>query len=142
MLNRLYSGNYSQGGARWTPDETKQAGNEAKQVGIDAVMIVAGAVTGGGPELTELKGVPGTYKVCLKNGKSYVGKAVDMAKRLADHVRKGKWKWDDLKAIFGETEKSGKMRRIREAQRLMEETGGRHPSEAPNVLNKIMPPKP
>jgi RHS repeat-associated protein len=142
MLNRLDSGNYTQGGDRWTPQEAQQAANDAKGVGVDAAMILASAATGGAPELAELKGVPGTYKVCLNNGKSYVGKAVDIAKRLAQHVKAGKWKWNDIKAIFAEPANTEKLRRIREAQRLMEETGGVHPSQAPNVLNKIMPPKP
>jgi len=142
MLNRLDSGNYTQGGDRWTPQEAQQAANDAKGVGVDAAMILASAATGGAPELAELKGVPGTYKVCLNNGKSYVGKAVDIAKRLAQHVKAGKWKWNDIKAIFVEPAATEKLRRIREAERLMEETGGVHPSQAPNVLNEIMPPKP
>lgn len=146
MLNRLGNGNYTQGGAWWTPQQTQQAANDVKGVGVDAAMILASAATGGAPELTpdltELKGVPGTYKVCLKNGKSYVGKAIDIAKRLAQHVKAGKWKWDDIKAIFAEPADTERLRGIREAERLMEETGGVHPSQAPNVLNKNMPPKP
>jgi RHS repeat-associated protein len=142
MMNRLDNGNYTQGGDRWTAQEAQQAANDVKGVGVDAAMILASAATGGAPELAELKGVPGTYKVCLNNGKSYVGKAVDIAKRLAQHVKAGKWKWNDIKAIFAEPADTEKLRRIREIQRLMEETGGAHPKDAQNVLNKIMPPKP
>jgi RHS repeat-associated protein len=54
MLKRLDQGQYSQGGNRWTPQETKQAASEAKQVGIDAALIVAGAATGGAGDLGEL----------------------------------------------------------------------------------------
>ncbi len=100
-----------------------------------------------GPEeweelLKDLRGIPGTYKVCLKNGKKYVGKAVDLAKRLVEHVSRGKWKWSDIDAIAAEGADTEALRRTRELERLMEETGGEHPKNSPNVLNKILPPKP
>jgi hypothetical protein len=65
-----------------------------------------------------------------------------MAKRLADHVRNGKWKWEDIKAIFPEKAVAESQRRIREAERILEETGGLHPAQSDKVLNEIMPPKP
>jgi hypothetical protein len=89
-----------------------------------------------------LRGVPGTYKVLLENGKSYVGKAVDLGKRLVEHVNSGKWKWTDIRAIFTERQASENLRRIREAERLMEETDGLHPAQCDKVLNERMPPKP
>jgi RHS repeat-associated protein len=110
----------------------------------DSAMATLGALgPGEAEELAKtLKGVPGTYKVCLRNGKKYVGKAVDIGKRLAQHVKKGKWKWSDIKDIFAEEAKTETQRRIREMERLMEETGGLHPSQVPNVLNERLPPKP
>jgi len=89
-----------------------------------------------------LRGIAGTYKVCLNNWKSYVGKTVDIGKRLGQHVARGKWRWQDVRAIFAEEANTEGLRRVREAQRLMEETGGLHPSQSPNVLNERMPPKP
>ena len=91
--------------------------------------------------LEHLKGRPGTYKIILKDGTSYTGKAATLYKRLMQHFSK-KFKWKDVKAICAEDAKTETKRRIREAERLLEETKGLHPSDAPNVHNKIMPPKP
>jgi RHS repeat-associated protein len=85
--------------------------------------------------------VPGTYRVCLKNAKVYVGKAQDIYERLKQHVYRGKWKWEDIKRIFVEEEKSAARRSQRELERLMEETGGKHPADVDDVLNRIKPPK-
>jgi RHS repeat-associated protein len=86
--------------------------------------------------------IPGTYKVVLINGKIYVGKSINIGRRLVQHVYKGKWKWADIKRIFVEEQKNAAKRSQRELQRLMEETGGVRPSLSPSVLNKRMPPNP
>ena len=91
--------------------------------------------------LEHLKGRPGTYKIILNDGTSYTGKAVTLYKRLMQHFR-NKFKWKDVRAICTEDAKTETKRRIREAERLLEETKGLHPSDAPNVHNQRMPPKP
>jgi RHS repeat-associated protein len=85
--------------------------------------------------------VPGTYKVCLKSGEKYVGQAKNIYRRLKQHVYSGKWKWEDIKRIFIEQEKSAAKRSQRELERLLEETAGQHPADVDDVLNKIRPPK-
>jgi hypothetical protein len=70
-----------------------------------------------------------------------VGKAQDIYERLKQHVYRGKWKWEDIKRIFVEEEKSAARRSQRELERLMEETGGKHPADVDDVLNRIKPPK-
>jgi hypothetical protein len=92
-----------------------------------------------------LKDTPGTYRVVLDNGskcKSYFGKAVNIYRRLKDHVNQGDWSWKHVKAIFAEEESDPTRRSLRETERLLEATGGKHPAEVQDVSNKIMPPKP
>ena len=91
-----------------------------------------------------LKNIPGTYKVCLQFGskvKVYIGKSIDIYRRLKDHVNHHDWSWKDVKCIFVERADNAATRSARELQRLMQETGGQHPRNVDEVLNKILPPK-
>jgi hypothetical protein len=86
--------------------------------------------------------IEGTAATCAPSGASGVGQGKSIYDRVKAHVNTGnKFKWEDIEAIFAEEEHDAARRNTRELERLMEETGGLHPRDVPEVLNKNLPPR-
>jgi RHS repeat-associated protein len=88
-----------------------------------------------------LKDVQGIYTVCLNDGKKYVGKAKNIYRRLKEHDWRRKWRWNDVKEILVEKVDDAALLGQKEREQLMKVTAGELPKNAPDVLNKNMPPK-
>lgn len=88
------------------------------------------------------EGVPGVYKICVKvDGKLkyYVGKSIDIYKRLKKHVYLKHWTWSDIQRIFVQVEKDAPKRSVLERETVLDTTAGLRPKDVDNVLNKQLP---